>query len=135
MREVDAGVVDAPPGILAVGHDVATQHGDLALRVEDADVGGNLGRGLGRIVLGVEEALVGEQEHGGLAVALDPGEAQIEPAIAQEFGQRLGRFRAWQQHGVTEMKAARGVGQELVAQDALVDFAAVLVRLAQLGFG
>ena len=95
----------------------------------------DLGGGLGRIVLGVEEALVGQQQHGRLALALDPGEAEIELAVAQELGQRLGRFLARQQHGVAEMQAALGVGQELVEQDALVDLAAVLVGLAQLGFG
>ena len=48
MREVDAGIVDATAGILALRHDVAAQHGDLALGIEDADVGADLGRGLGR---------------------------------------------------------------------------------------
>ena len=135
VREVDAGIVDAPAGILALGHDVAAQHRDLALGIEDADVGGDLGRGLGRVVLGIEEALVGQQQHGRLAVALDAGEAEIEPAVAQELGQRLGQFLARQQHGVAEMQPALGIGQELVAQDALVDLAAVLLGLAQLGLG
>ncbi len=124
-----------PSGIFAVGHHVATQHGDLALRIEDADIGGDLGRGLGRIVLGIQEALVGEHEHRRLALALDPGEAEIEPAVAQEFRQRLGRFLARQQHGVAEVQPALRVGQELVAENTLVDLAAVLLGLAQLGFG
>ena len=91
--------------------------------------------GLGRVVLGVEEALVGEQQHRRLAVALDLGGAEIEPAVAPELGQRLGRFLARQQHGVAEMQAALRIGQELVAQDALVDLDAVLVGLLQLGLG
>ena len=56
-------------------------------------------------------------------------------AVAQELGERVGRFFARQQHGVAEMRAALGIGQELVAQDALVDLAAFLLGLAQLGFG
>ena len=63
------------------------------------------------------------------------GEAEIERAVAQELGQRLGRFLARQQHGVAEMQPALGIGQELVAEDALVDLAAVLLGLAQLGLG
>ena len=103
--------------------------------IEDADVGRDLGRGLGGVVLGVEEALVGQQQHRRLALALDPGEAEIELSVAQELGQRLGQFLARQQHGVAEVQAALGIGQELVAQDALVDLAAILVGLPQLGFG
>jgi hypothetical protein len=56
-------------------------------------------------------------------------------AVAPELGQRLGRFLARQQHGVAEMAAALGIGQELVEQDALVDLDAVLVRLLELGLG
>ena len=87
------------------------------------------------IVLGVEEALVGQQEHRCLALALDPGEAEIEPTVAQKLCQRLGQFLARQQHGVAEMQPALGVGQKLVAENALVDLAAVLLGLAQLGLG
>ena len=68
------------------------------------------------VVLGIEEPLVGEQQHRGLALALDPGVAEIEPAVAPEFRQRIGGFLARQQHGVTEMQPARGIGQELVAR-------------------
>ena len=86
-------------------------------------------------VLRVEEARIGQQQHHGLALALDLGRAEIEPSVAQELGERVGEFFARQQHGVAEMQAARGIGEELVAQDALVDLDAFLLRLAQLRFG
>jgi hypothetical protein len=54
-------------------------------------------------------------------VPLDPRRAEIEAAVAAEPGQRLGRLLARQQHGVAEMAAALGIGQELVGEDALVD--------------
>ena len=90
---------------------------------------------LRREVLRIEEAAVGEQQHGRLALALDLGGAEIELSIAQELGQRLGRLLARQQHGVAEMQPAFGIGQELVAQDALVDLPAFLLGLAQFGLG
>jgi hypothetical protein len=106
----------------------------LALPVEDADVGADLGRGLGRIVLRVEEATVGQKQHRRLALAFDPRVAEVEAAVALELRQRLRRLLARQQHRVAEVKAALGIGQELVAQDALVDLHAVFLGLAQLGF-
>jgi hypothetical protein len=51
------------------------------------------------------------------------------------FGERVGRFFAGQQHGVAEVATALGVGEELVAQDALVDLDAQFLRLLELGLG
>ena len=131
VREVDAGVVDAATGVLAGGNHVAAQNGDLAVAVEDADVGTDLGRDLGRDILRVQEARVGQQQHRRLALAFELGGAQVQPSVALELRQRLGRFLARQQHGVAEMQAAYRIGEELVAEDALVDLQAFLVGLAQ----
>ena len=83
----------------------------------------------------IEEAWVGQQQDRGLALALDLGRAEIESAVTQELGKRLGGFFARQQHRVAEMQAAGRIGEELIAQDALVDLNAFLLRLAQLRFG
>ena len=135
MREVDPGIEHAASGILAFRHHVAAQHCDFALRIEDADIGADLGRDLRVIVFRVQEALVRQQQHRRLAVPFDPCAAEIERAVAQELGQRLGRFLAGQQHGMAKVQARFRIGEQLVAQDALVDLAAFLFRLAQLGLG
>ena len=83
----------------------------------------------------LRKRLLASSSTAALPLALDPGDAEIEPAVAQELGQRVRRFLARQQHGVAEMQPALGIGQELVAENALVDLAAVLVGLAQLDFG
>ena len=83
--------------------------------VEDADVGADLSRQLGRNVLRVEETRIGQQQHCRPALAFDLGRSQIEPAVALELRQGFGGLFVRQQHGVAEMQSTCGIGEKLVA--------------------
>ena len=129
MREIDAGIEDAPAGVFRMLHDAAAQHADFDRVVEQHEIDRGFQRGGGEIVLGVEEFGVGQGDVADLAFALDLGLAEVGKPAAAEFGEPLQRLALRLEHRVDEMHAAWLVGEDLREEQALIELAAFLGAL------
>ena len=71
------------------------------------------------LVLGVEIARVAHRQHRGLALALEAGAGQLEPARAVELGHLLCGLRVRKKHRVAKVRAGGRVGEDLGEESAL----------------
>jgi hypothetical protein len=76
VRQVDAGAEHAMARVLGVRDDVAAQHANLGLAVEQRHVHRGLEARDRRLVLGIEVARVAHRDHGGLALPVQRGAFQ-----------------------------------------------------------
>ncbi len=129
MREVDAGVEDAPAGVFGMRDRAAAQDADLDGVVEQNEVDRGLQSGRRSIVLGVEEFGVGQGDVADLADPFDLGRAEVQKSAAAELGQTLQRLALRLEHRVDQMHADALVGQKLRDEQALVEFEAFLGAL------
>ncbi len=129
MGQVDAGVEDAPAAPFRMLHLGAAQHRDVARAIERRHIDRAFERIERGLVLGVEEARVRHRHMDGAGAPLDQRRAEIEPARGRELARALDRFRARQQHGVAEMGARLGVGEDGGQENSVVDFDSVFLAL------
>src|SRR4029077_21172788 len=78
------------------------------------------------IILGVEEFEVAQSHMADLALAFDPGQAEIGKAAAAKFGEFLQRLAFRLEHRLDEMHPAALVGEDLGEEQALIDLVAFL---------
>ena len=131
MREVGAGLEDAPARVLGMVDHAPSQDADLEVRVEQHKVDGGLERRDGGIVFGVQVAQVAQLDHAGLALPGGVGHTQVglaaraEAQPSRSTAAGVGRRIAWMRWA-----PARGVIEDLRQEDALIQLdARVLVHL------
>ena len=105
VGEIDAGVEDAPPGVLGVLDHLAAHHADVDARIEQKQVGTDLERAGGRVILGVQIARVAVVQVADRALAFNAGRADVETTHALELVECVKRFAPRAQHRVHEMAA------------------------------
>ena len=134
VRQVDAGREQVAAAIFRVLHGSAAQHRDIGVAIERGDVDRDFEAVERGLVLGVEKPRIAHGHDRRLAAALKRRAFERERALFGETPAMFGRLRPRQQHGVTQMHAGRGMGEDMRQQQALIDLGAVLVALFQAVF-